>query len=118
MQPYSDDYAEFKMKYGFDIDIDELPYTTVNEDSLLFRNIHLYIKKSTDSLFHVRTIAATQGKDLRTAKADLAGFTYPIVQQDSLLLLPEFLAVPASQGFRNQSITVEVSVPPANRRDQ
>jgi len=74
MQPYSDDYAEFKMGYGFDTDIDELPYTTVNEDSLLFRSIHLYIKKSTDSLFHVRTIAATQGKDLRTAKADLARF--------------------------------------------
>ncbi len=112
MQPYSEDYAEFKMGYGFNTDIDELPYTTVNEDSLLFRSIHLYIKKSADSLFHVRTIAATQGKDLRTAKADIAGFSYPIVQQDSLLLLPEFLAVPVSQGFRNQSITVEISVPP------
>ncbi len=111
MQPYSEDYAEFKMGYGFNIDIDELPYITVNEDSLLFRNIYLYIKKSPDSLFHVRTIAASRGKDLRTAKADIAGFTYQIVQQDSLLLLPEFLMVPVGQGFRNQSITVEISVP-------
>lgn len=111
MQPYSEDYAEFKMGYGFNIDIDELPYTTVNEDSLLFRNIYLYIKKSTDSLFHVRTIAASRGKDLRAAKADIAGFTYQILQQDSLLLLPEFLMVPVGQGFRNQSITVEISVP-------
>lgn len=111
MQPYSEDYAEFKMGYGFNIDIDELPYVTVNEDSLLFRNIYLYIKKSPDSLFHVRTIAASRGKDLRTAKADIAGFTYQIVQQDSLLLLPEFLMVPVSQGFRDQSMTVEISVP-------
>jgi len=112
MQPYSEDYAEFKMGYGFNTDIDELPYTTVNEDSLLSRNIYLYIKKSTDSLFHVRTIAASRGRDLRAAKADIAGFTYPIVQHDSLLLLPEFLMVPVSQGFRDQSMTVEISVPP------
>jgi len=112
MQPYSEDYAEFKMGYGFDSEIDELPYTTVNEDSLLFRNIHLYIKKSTDSLFHVRTIAASRGRYLRAAKADIAGFTYQIVQHDSLLLLPEFLTVPVSQGFRDQSMTVEISVPP------
>ncbi len=111
MQPYTDDYAEFRMGYGFDAEIDELPYTTVNEDSLLFKNINLHIRKSTDSLFHVRTIAASRGKDLRTAKADVAAFSYHIVQQDSLLLLPEFLMVPVSQGYRDQSITVEVSVP-------
>ena len=34
-----------------------------------------------------------------------------IVQDDSLLLLPEFLSVPLKQGFRNQSVTVEISVP-------
>ena len=111
MQPYSEDYADFRMGYGFDADIDELPYTTVNEDSLLFKTINLHIRKSTDSLFHVRTIAASRGKDLRTAKADVAAFSYPIVQRDSLLLLPEFLTVPIAQGFRDQSITVEVAVP-------
>lgn len=111
LQPYPDDYAEFKMGYGVDTDIDELPYTTVNEDSLLFRSVNLHIRKSSDSLFHVRTIAASRGKDLRTAKADLTAFTYQIVQHDSLLLLPEFLAVPVTQGFRDQSITVEISVP-------
>jgi len=111
MQPYSEDYAEFRMGYGFDAEIDELPYTTVNEDSLLFKTVNLHIRKSTDSLFHVRTIAASRGKDLRTAKADVAAFSYHIVQQDSLLLLPEFLKVPVGQGFRDQSITVEVAVP-------
>ena len=111
MQPYADDYAEFKMGYGMNSDIDELPYTTVNEDSLLFRNINLHIRKSEDSLFHVRTIAVSRGKDLRTAKSNITAFSYQIVQQDSLLLLPEFLMVPVSQGYRDQSITVEVSVP-------
>ncbi|MCE5205188.1 MAG: PspC domain-containing protein [Porphyromonadaceae bacterium] len=111
MLPYGDDYAEFKLGYGWNNEIDELPYTTVNEDSLLFRNIHLYVKKSDDTLFHVRTIAASNGKDLRTAKGDIAAFTYTLEQKDSLLLLPEFLSVPVSQGFRDQSMTVEIAVP-------
>jgi|AGTN01.2.fsa_nt_gi Putative stress-responsive transcriptional regulator len=112
MEMYADDYADFKIGFGPGADdIDELPYTTVNEDSLLFKNINLHIRKSADSLFHVRTIAASRGKDLRTAKADIEQFTYNIVQNDSVLWLPEFLAVPISQGFRDQSITVEISVP-------
>ncbi|WP_158602603.1 PspC domain-containing protein [Proteiniphilum sp. X52] len=111
MQPYSEDYAEFKTGYGPGTKINELPYTTINEDSLLFDNINLQIGKSGDSLFHVRVISAIHGKDLRSAKADIAQFSYEIVQKDSLLLLPEFFSVPVEQGFRNQSITVEISVP-------
>ena len=111
MEPYTEDYAEFKAGFGIGMDIDELPYTTVNEDSLLFRDIHLQIRQSDDSLFHVRTIAASRGKDLRSAKAAIGQFSYPVVQRDSVLVLPEFLSVPVSQGYREQSITVEISVP-------
>jgi phage shock protein PspC (stress-responsive transcriptional regulator) len=111
MIPYNDDYSDFKLGFGFDSDIDGLPFTTVNEDSLLFRSINLHIRKSSDSLFHVRTIAASHGRDLRLAKSDLEEFSYTIVQNDSVLYLPEFLSVPVSQGFRNQSITVEIAVP-------
>ncbi len=35
----------------FDAEIDELPYTTVNDDSLLFKTVNLHIRKSTVSLF-------------------------------------------------------------------
>ncbi|WP_298654041.1 PspC domain-containing protein [uncultured Proteiniphilum sp.] len=118
MQPYAEDYAElrtFRTVYGVDFGInhefDELPYTTINEDSLLFDNINIQIGKSSDSLFHVRVISALHGRDLRSAKADISQFSYDIVQKDSVLLLPEFLSVPVNQGFRNQSITVEISVP-------
>lgn len=112
MLPYPEDYAEFKAGYGSGVgSIDELPYLSINEDSLLFNNINLQIGKSNDSLFHVRVISAIHGKDLRTAKADISQFSYVIVQDDSLLLLPEFLSVPLKQGFRNQSVTVEISVP-------
>jgi phage shock protein PspC (stress-responsive transcriptional regulator) len=111
MLPYPEDYAEFKIGFGWDNELDDLPYTSVNGDSLLFRDINIYVKKSNDSLFHVRTIAATNGKDLRSAKNDISEFTYNLQQQDSLLLLPEFLSVPIRQGYREQSITVEIAVP-------
>lgn len=111
MQPYTEDYTEFKTGYGPGAKFDGLPYTTVNKDSLLFNKINLQIGKSSDSLFHVRVISAIHGNDLRSAKANIAQFSYEIVQKDSLLLLPEFLSVPMEQGFRNQSITVEISVP-------
>ena len=112
--PYREDYSPFKLSYGFHSyrnDIDELPYTNINEDSLLFNNVNLQIGKSSDSLFHVRVISASKGRSLRSAKEDIDQFTYNIVQKDSLLLLPEFLSVPIDQGFRDQSVTVEISVP-------
>ncbi len=111
MLPYGDDYAEFKVGYGPGSRIDDLPYITIEEDSLLFNTINLQVRNSTDSLFHVRTIAASRGRNLRAAKADIAQFSYPILQNDSVLFLPEFLRVPIEQGYRNQSITVEIAVP-------
>src|SRR5690554_191439 len=117
MKPYRDDYAEFKFgygvgsEYGIGYEIDKLPFTNINEDSLLFNSINLQIRQSSDSLFHVRKITATYGKDLREGKKDIEEFRYDIVQKDSVLWLPEFLLVPIEQGFRNQSVTVEVSVP-------
>lgn len=111
MEPYRNDYAEYRFGFGYNPGIDELPYKNVNEDSLLFNSINLQIRQSTDSLFHVRKIAASYGNDLRQAKSDAEQFSYNIVQKDSVILLPEFFSVPAEQGYRKQSITVEIAVP-------
>lgn len=112
MLPYHDDYAEFKspLRYGPYANFD-LPFTTIDEDSLLFNEVNLHIRNSSDSLFHVRTIAASRGYSLKAAKADIARFSYTIQQNDSILFLPEFLSVPLDQGYRNQSITIEIAVP-------
>lgn len=111
MVPYLDDYAVIRSGYGPGTYVDELPYVTVNEDSLLFKDINLQIGKSNDSLFHVKVISAIHGTDLRSAKAQISHFSYNIQQQDSLILLPEFFMVPIEQGYRKQSVTVEVLVP-------
>lgn len=117
LEPYREDYADFKYKSEFGIDneignkIGNLPYTNIDGDSLLFRNINMHIRQSADSLFYVRLIFASNGRTLREAKDDTKEFSYNIVQNDSVLLLPEFLLVPISQGYRNQSVTVEIAVP-------
>ena len=59
----------------------------------------------------MRTISSSSGKDLKIAKQNTEQFTYPLQQQDSLLLLPEFFSAPISQGFRVQGMIVEIAVP-------
>ena len=112
MQPYNNDFAPLRIGITrYPNNIHGLPYVTVNEDSLLLRSVHLRIRETADSQFRVRTIAVATGRDLRSAQANARQIAYQIVQHDSLLLLPEFVKVPRSQGLRNQSVTIEVLVP-------
>ena len=123
MQRYRDDYAEIastfsltrRNRFLWNDDLHDwiaLPYTTIEEDSLLYDQVNLYIGHSSDSLFHVRTIATCRGRNLRAAKADIDRFSYTVLQDDSVLYLPQFLVVPSDQGFKSQNITVEISCPP------
>ena len=89
MSNYPSDYYLFSSGFGPGTDLDNFPYYTINEDSLLFSNIKLQIVQSQDSLYHVRTISSSSGKNLKIAKRNTEQFTYPLQQQDSLLLLPD-----------------------------
>ncbi len=111
MSNYPSDYYLFSSGFGPGTDLDNFPYYTINEDSLLFSNIKLQIVQSQDSLYHVRTISSSSGKNLKIAKRNTEQFTYPLQQQDSLLLLPEFFSTPISQGFRMQGMIVEIAIP-------
>lgn len=111
MDPYLSDYYSFSSGFGPGTDWDDFLYCTVNEDSLLFPNISLQIVQSHDSLFHVRTISSSSGKDLKVAQKNARQFVYNIRQRDSLLLLPEFFEAPISQGFRGQAMIVEIATP-------
>ena len=113
MLPYHDDYAEFKSSLAFgprnrfvwNDELDDwfvLPYTNIDEDSLLFNRVNLSIRNSADSLFHVRTIAASRGRTLRAAKKDdIDRFSYPIQQKDSVLFA-RILICAIEQGYRKK----------------
>lgn len=111
MAVYPSDYYSFSAGFGPGTNLDDLAYYTLNEDSLLFSNIKLQIVQSQDSLFYVRAISSSSGKDLKIAKRNVEQFNYTVQQQDSVLLLPEFFAAPISQGFRMQGMIVEIAVP-------
>ena len=111
MMKYPNDYNTFKIGWGIDDKIFRLPYYTENEDSLLFSNISLKVIESRDSLFHLHMVAACSGESMKLAKAKLTDFSYPFVQRDSLLLLPEFFSVPIEQGYRNQRLSIEIAMP-------
>lgn len=110
MLPYKNDYYTYKTSIGGG-DFDELPYYSINEDSLLFDAIRLRVVDSPDSSIHVKTILGTSHSDLRKAKQYLSEFTYPIQQVGATLYLPELFQTPIKQGFRNQCLLVEVAMP-------
>ncbi len=111
MADYPSDYYSLSRSFGAGPDLNNFPYYTVNEDTLLFSNIEIQVVQSQDSLFYIRTIASSSGKDLKVAKRNTEQFAYPVQQKDSLLLLPEFFSTPVSQGFRLQGMIVEIAVP-------
>lgn len=111
MQPYHDSYYTTKTSIYNRFENEGLPFYTANEDSLLFNKISINVMESSDSLFHIKTVFVSKGKDLKSIKKEQKTFRYDIVQRDSLILLPEFFTAPASIGFRDQHMNIEVAVP-------
>lgn len=97
------------------IELNNLPFFNIDEDSLLFNTIELRMKTSKDTLFHVKTIYSSFDKNYKAAKANLKEFDFKLQQNDSILLIPQFLKTPKSQGFRNQFVVVEIFVPSGSK---
>ncbi|HTN69088.1 MAG TPA: PspC domain-containing protein [Dysgonamonadaceae bacterium] len=93
------------------IELDNLPFFNVKEDSLLFNSIELRMKTSKDTLFHVKTIYSSFDKNYKRAKANLKEFDFKLEQNDSVLLIPQFFKTPKEQGYRSQFVVVEIFVP-------
>lgn len=98
-----------------DNELDNLPFYNVEEDSLLFNSIHLTMKTSKDTLFHVKTIYSSFDKNYKTAKANTRNFDFKIEQNDSVLWLPQFFKTPKEQGYRSQFVVVEIYVPSGSK---
>lgn len=110
MMNYPDDYYNIAPNYA-NLNFDQIPFYNQTEDSLLYDAIQLKMKVSKDSLFHVKTIYMASGENRKTVKSNLREMTYNLHQNDSVLWLPQFFAVPLSQGYRKQHIIVEMYVP-------
>ena len=107
---YTGDYYSITPTFS-KFDLNELPFYNETEDSLLFNRIEIRNRQSKDSLFYVKTTFKAFGENSRSAKANLKEFNFRIQQNDSVLFIPQFFSVPKSQGFRNQSISIELFIP-------
>lgn len=111
----SDDLLQFKTGFGPGAYLDYLLNYNEQKDSLFFYDIDVDIVESKDSLFYVRTVSSSYDYNKSKAKKNIHQFTYPIQQKDSLLMLSTYFSVPFEQGFRAQSIDVEIAVPKGKR---
>jgi phage shock protein PspC (stress-responsive transcriptional regulator) len=84
---------------------------SVNEDSVLLRNIRVKLEKSRDDSFHVTLIKRARSSSPRNAEIIAEQISYAIEQYDSILSLPIAFPITTQNKFHNQQVIVKIEVP-------
>ena len=84
---------------------------SVNEDSLLLKNIRVKLEKSRDDSFHVTVIKRARSSSPRNAEIIAAQISYAVEQYDSILSLPIAFPITTQNKFHNQQVIVKIEVP-------
>ncbi len=84
---------------------------SVNEDSLLLKNIRVKLEKSRDDSFHVTLIKRARSSSPRNAEIIAEQISYAIEQYDSILSLPIAFPITTQNKFHNQQVIVKIEVP-------
>jgi hypothetical protein len=84
---------------------------SVNEDSVLLRNIRVKLEKSRDDSFHVTLIKRARSSSPRNAEIIAEQISYAIEQYDSILSLPIAFTITTQNKFHNQQVIVKIEVP-------
>lgn len=97
--------------YGSDWFDGELPFLSMNEDSMLLNTVRIKVIKSTDSVYHVQLVKLARGGTPAIAEKNAEHIRFPLSQQDSLIILPKGFPISNKDKFRNQQVMVVVEVP-------
>ena len=84
---------------------------SVNEDSLLLKNIRVKLEKSRDDSFHVTVIKRARSSSPRNAEIIAEQISYAVEQYDSILSLPIAFPITTQNKFHNQQVIVKIEVP-------
>lgn len=84
---------------------------SVNEDSLLVRNIRVKLEKSRDDSFHVTLIKRARSSSARNAEMIAEQISFSVEQYDSILSLPTAFPITTQTKFHNQQVIVQIEVP-------
>jgi len=84
---------------------------SVNEDSVLLRNIRVKLEKSRDDSFHVTLIKRARSSSPRNAEIIAEQISYAVEQYDSILRIPIAFPITTQNKFHNQQVIVQIEVP-------
>lgn len=87
------------------------PRLNHTEDTVFAKNIRIKVVQSSDSQFHARLVRMANGMTLAAARTHAAAIQFPIVQQDTVLMLPKYLRYPKQDKFYVQQALLIVEVP-------
>jgi phage shock protein PspC (stress-responsive transcriptional regulator) len=105
--------SEPAIKYNNDLfftDIDNRGWD-FTDDSLKLANVDLDFDASKDSNYHVLVIKSSRGRDENQAEMLASRIQYNVTSQDSVLDLGSGYGIARADKFRDQEVTVLVSVP-------
>ncbi|MEP6674996.1 MAG: PspC domain-containing protein [Ferruginibacter sp.] len=80
-------------------------------DTLYVNNVDINIIKSTNDSFKVILQKFCNGYRQEDADTTAALMNYPVIQKDSILVLPKGIPITEKSKFRNQQVRIEIYVP-------
>jgi phage shock protein PspC (stress-responsive transcriptional regulator) len=83
----------------------------LGEDSARLKTIRISIDRSADDSFRVEIMRASNGRSVSQARMFAENIGLNVIQQDSILYIPEGFAISRDLPFRNQQIVLRIAVP-------
>lgn len=89
----------------------ELPFLSMNEDSMLLNTVRVKVVKSGDSSYHIQLVKLARGNTPAIAEKNAGNVHFPVTQNDSTIILPKGFPISKEDKFRNQQVMLVVEVP-------
>jgi hypothetical protein len=84
---------------------------SIDRDTMYLNTARINVVRSADSLFHLHVMKMSKGRDKSQAQKLAEKISFPIVQKDSVIYLPETFTVSKNEKWRNQKVVVVLEVP-------
>lgn len=104
----SDEKIRYYSSDWFDGD---LPFLSMNEDSMMLNTVRVKLVKSSDSSYHIQMVKLARGNTPAIAEKNAANVHFTVSQSDSIIVLPKGFPISSDNKFRNQQVMVIVEVP-------
>lgn len=82
-----------------------------SDNFMLLRAVHLSIRQSADSSFHLRQTISARGQSKADAAANARQISYEIRQENGRILFPSQIAIPRNGRWRVQEVELVLEVP-------